>query len=227
MKKVIVAAFYAILAIILASSCQRNPVPPAPPVTYSVNIVITGSGKVVADKTSGIALGSSVTLKFTPETGSSFYSIKVNGTKKEDVQPSATELSYTIQNVNYNLIVEVVFVETQVLLLSKLEPAWVWTKFDIYRADDNTFLYSVELTEAEKSRKMYHYYPSMEIKYINPDGSIYWQATWDLKQDVYKQGGQTLTVLELTSNKFVYKTSSAWSNVGNCYAYALYTRERK
>lgn len=227
MKTLIITAFYAILAIILSSSCQKNPVPPSPPVTYSVNIVITGNGKVVADKTSGIALGSSVTLKFTPEIGSSFYSIKVNGTKRVDVQPSATELFYTIQNVNYNLIVEVVFVETQVLLLSKLEPAWVWTKLDIHRADDNAFLYSVELTEAEKSRKMYHYYPSMEIKYINPDGSLYWNATWDLKQDVYKQGGQILTVIELTSDKFIHKAPPIWSNINNCYVYAKYTYERK
>ena len=73
---------------------------------------------------------------------------------------------------------------------------------------------------------MYHYYPSMDIKIANPDGSIYWQATWDLKQDVYKQGGQTLTVLELTQNKFVYKAPPFWSTVSNCYVYGQYTYER-
>ena len=227
MKKLIFLTVFACL-LIFFSSCDPEPIPPGPPpVTYTISTVISGKGLVTPDKLSMINLGSNVTLKFTPETGYSLYSVKINGVKVEDIQPSSAEVSYTIHNINKNQNVEVVFVENGILLLSKLEPAWMWTKFDIYRADDNTFLYSVELTEAEKSRKMYHHYPSMEIKYINPDGSVYWQATWDLKQDVYKQGGQTLEVLELTSSKFVYKTSSAWSNVGNCYAYAVYTRERK
>lgn len=227
MKKILLLAVIAILLTAL-TSCDPEPIPPGPPpVNYAISTNIIGKGLVNPDKLSGVSLGSDVTFKITPETGYSIYSIRINGTLVEGFQPSASESSYTFKDVKSNLYIEFTFVETRILLLSQLEPAWIWTKLDIYRASDNSFMHEVELTQAEKSRKMYHYYPSMEIKYINPDGSVYWQATWNLTSDVYKQGGQNLTVLDLTHNKFVHKAPPIWSNVNNYYIYAQYTYERK
>ena len=226
MKKILLLTVIAILLTAL-TSCDPEPIPPGPPpVSYTISTNTIGKGLVTPDKLSGVNLGSDVTFKLTPEQGYSIYSIKINGTLVE-FQPSASETSYIVKDIKFNLYIDFTFVDTRILLLSQLEPAWMWTKLDIYRASDNSFMYEVELTQAERSRKMYHYYPSMEIKYINPDGSVYWQATWNLTGDVYKQGGQNLTVLDLTHNKFVYKASPIWSNVDNCYIYAQYTRERK
>ena len=225
MKKIVFLSVVLIIFVFFAG-CEK-PELPTPTVFHTLTTLVNGRGSVNPDKLSGIPLGSSVTLKFIPETGYSLYSVKINGVKIEDIQPSSGEVSWTIFNVNKNQEIEVLFIETDILLLSKLEPAWMWSKLDIYRASDNSFMYEVELTQAEKSRKMYHYYPSMEIKYINPDGSVYWQATWNLTSDVYKQGGQNLTVLDLTHNKFVHKAPPIWSNVNNCYIYAQYTYERK
>lgn len=227
MKNFIYVSIVLVILLLSFTGCKKTDPPSTPPVTYTITTKINGSGTVTPDNVTGITLGSSVNFKFSPSIGNSLYSVKINGVKVESIQTSENEVSYTITDIKSNISVEVEFVDTRILLLSKLEPAWMWTKLDIYRASDNTFLYGVELTEAEKSRKMYHYYPSMEIKYINPDGSVYWQATWNLASDVYKQGGQNLTVLDLTHNKFVHKASPIWSNVNNCYIYAQYTYERK
>ena len=181
----------AALLMVLAISCEKEP-QVVPPPTFSISTIVIGKGLVIPEKLQGITLGSDVNFKFTPETEYSLYSVKINGVKVEDIYPSSTEAQYIVRGVNKNLNMEVNFVETNILLLSKLEPAWRLTKLELYKASDNTFIATSNLAQEEKARRLYHYYPSMEVKVINPDGTLYWSGKWNLAGDVYEQGNQTL-----------------------------------
>jgi len=225
MKRIIFAVLVILLVILV--SCEKEPKPGTSPVTYTISTAIVGGkGSVVPDKLSGVILGSSVNFKFTSESGYSLYSVKINWVKVEDIYPSSTEVQYTVRDVNTNLYVEVSFVKTDILLLSKLEPAFKLKKVHVYRADNNQYLRSVVLTQEEKARKLYHYYPSMDVKVISSDGSLYWSEKWDLIEDTYKQGGQILKKITLTENEFSYQASPVWSNADNCYIYYVDFYER-
>jgi len=224
MKKFIFAVLVILLVVLV--SCEKEPIPGPPPVTYAISTTVVGKGSVVPDKLPSVNLGSSVNFKFTPESEYSLYSVKINGVKVEDIYPSSTEVQYTVRDVNTNLNVEVTFVKTEILLLSKLEPALMWIKLDIYRADNDTYIRSSVLTQAEKSRKYYHHYPSMDMEVKNADGTLYWKDKWNLTQGTYQKGGQIFTLLENSDMRLKTKASPIWSNADNCYAYAVYTYER-
>lgn len=227
MKNNIYVPIVLVILLLSFTGCKKTDPPSPPPVTYTITTKISGSGTVTPDNVTGITLGSSVNLKFSPSIGNSLYSVKINGVKVESIQSSENEVSYTITDIKSNLSVEVEFVETRILLLSKLEPAWMLTKMDAYIAENNFFLAPITLTQEEKSRKYYHYYPSMEIIVLNPDGSIFWQEKWSLIGNMYKQGDQYLTVIELSQNRLIYKAKPVWSVYDEFYVYAIYTFERK
>lgn len=230
MKKIIFLTVFACLLTMLAS-CDPEPIPPGPsPVTYTISTVISGKGLVTPDKLSMINLGSNVTLKFTPETGYSLYSVRINGVMIEDIQPSSAEVFYTIHNINKNQNVEVVFVETDILIVSVKstnEKPWWLTKIGVYKAEGDVFLRNINLTESEKTDRYYLIYPSMKTVVYQADGGVR-NGKWDLKQRVFTLGGLAAhAVLELSSSKFVYKAPPIWSQADNFYIYVVYTQERK
>ncbi len=229
MKKSIILSVVLTILALMFTGCEK-PEPPAPVVFYTLSTIINGKGSVNPDKLSGIVLGSNVNLKFTPEIGYSLYSVKINGVKIEDIQPSTTEASYTIQNINKNQYVEVVFEETDVLILSAKstnEKPWMLTRIGLYKVEDGVFLANIDLTEAELTDRYYLLYPSMKTVVYQLDGGIR-NGEWSLKQRVLRLGSATTyEVLELTSNKFVFKAPPIWSDADKCYIYAVYTQERK
>lgn len=226
-KPVFLSVVLTILALML-TGCDK-PEPPAPVVFYTLSTNIGGKGSVNPDKLSGIVLGSNVTIRITPETGYSVYSVKINGVKIEDIQPSTTEVSYTIQNINKNQYIEVVFEETDVLILSAKstnEKPWMLTNVGVYKVEGDIFLDNWYLTQAEKTDRYYFLHPSMKTVVYQLDGGIR-NGEWSLKQRVLRFGGTTTyEVLELTSNKFVFKAPPIWSSADNCYIYTIYTSER-
>ncbi len=225
-KPVFLSVVLTILALML-TGCDK-PEPPAPAVFYTLSTIVSGKGAVNPDKLSGIVLGSNVNLKLTPEIGYSLYSVKINGVKIEDIQPSTTEISYTIQNINKNQYIEVVFEETDVLILSAKstnEKPWMLTRIGLYKVEGDVFIRNINLTQAEKTDRYYFIYPSMKTVVYQLDGGIR-NGEWGLRQRILKLGSTDFGVLELTSNKFVFKASPIWSNADNCYIYAVYNLER-
>jgi hypothetical protein len=220
-KPVFLSVVLTILALML-TGCDK-PEPPAPAVFYTLSTIVSGKGAVNPDKLSGIALGSNVTLKFTPETGYSLYSVKVNGVKIEDIQPSTTEVSYTIQNINKNQYIEVVFVETNILTFSVKstgEKPWRLKLVQSYRVDDNTYLRNFPLDKEDRSDRYYYLYPSMTVVVLEEDGGVR-NGTWNLKQKVLTIDGHAYPLLELTPNKFSYQTEEVWSGYDNCWIYHI------
>lgn len=216
-----------VLGALIIQSCEKEP--PTPPPKYTVSINKIGNGIVEVDKTEGVTAGSNVNLKFTPAIGYSLYSVKVNGVKIEDIQPTTTEVSYTIQNINKNQYLEVVFEETDVLILSAKstnEKPWMLTRVGLYKVEGGVFLANIDLTEAELTDRYYLLYPSMKTVVYQLNGGIR-NGEWSLKQRVLRLGGTTTyEVLELTSNKFVFKAPPIWSDADKCNIYAVYTQER-
>lgn len=229
MKKIIFLTVFACLLTMLAS-CDPEPIPPGPsPVTYTISTVISGKGLVNPDKLSMINLGSNVTLKFTPETGYSLYSVKINGVIVEEIQPSSVEVSYTIHNINKNQNVEVVFVETDILIVSvksTAEKPWMMTIWNSYKASDGSFLERLNLNEENKTDKYYFLYPSMSVVVLEKDGGIR-NGSWSLKQSVITIDYHDYPLLELTPNKFTYKTQQVWSNHHDCFVFYTITLERE
>ena len=214
------------LGALIVQSCEKEP--PTPPPTYTVSINKIGNGLVEVDKTQGITAGSNINFKFNPAIGYSLYSVKINGVKIEDIQPSTTEVSYTIQNINKNQYIEVVFEETDVLILSAKstnEKPWMLTRIGLYKVEGDVFIRNINLTQAEKTDRYYFIYPSMKTVVYQLDGGIR-NGEWGLRQRILKLGSTDFGVLELTSNKFVFKASPIWSNADNCYIYAVYNLER-
>jgi hypothetical protein len=222
-KVILISLVLTILALFVG--CEK-PEPPVPPVTYTVSIVKVGSGSVETDKMQGITSGATVNFKFTPASGYSLYSIKVNGTSINAIIPFDSEYEYSYFGINGNLQIEVTFVKTSLLMLSVQEPAWKWTKMEKYRAKDDSYSHPVTLTFEQTARRFYYLYPSMDLKVLNPDSSVYGQNKWDLKNDVYIQWGDTLTFISLTPNKFMFKAKPVWSDFDKEYLYAVYTYER-
>ena len=227
MKKLLIILI--LFSLHIVSGCKKSE-ELSPPVTFTINIVYggTGKGKVIADKLSGIPLGGSVTLTVTPDPNYSLYSIKVGGVLA-NIIPTDKEYKHKISGINTSQTVEVTFEETDVLILSvksTSEKPWMWTKLSLYKSDGDVFIRYSNLTPEEKTKKLYHYYPSKDVKVFNAEGSVFWYSKWDLKQKVYTQGDAVMTVVELTPNKFVYKATPIWSQAYNCYVYAQYIYER-
>jgi hypothetical protein len=228
MKKVIVFSVAVTLLMVLAISCDKEPLPPAPPPTFAVSISVVGKGSVVTDKKEGITLGATVNFKFTPDKGNSLYGIKVNGKSINAIIPFDSEYDYSYYGVNTNLAAEITFVETDILMLSIQEPAWRLTKIDIYRVNDGSYSHSVSLTPEQLGRKYYHQYPSMKLKILNSDGSVLGQDDWNLKDSVYTQWSGIHLLDSLTSDKFKTRYKDpVWSEWDNCYTYWYYTYKRK
>ncbi len=228
MKKVIALSFLATLLIVLVASCRKEPLPPAPPVTYSVSIIKTDGGSVTVDKTQNIAEGSTVNFKFTPNPGYSVYSIKVDGKSINAIIPFDSEYTYSYLGINKNLVVEVIYVDTRLLVLSVQEPAWRLTHIDIYRVNDGSYSHSVGLTPEQLGQKFYFQYPSMLLKVVNTDGSVFGEHNWGLKDSTYTQWSDIHIFKSLTSNKFKTRYKDpVWSEWDNCYTYWYYTYERK
>lgn len=216
---------FLIIGIQLLFSCSKEQTIVVPPVKYSVTVTKIGMGSVNPLTVSDITSGGSVTLVLKPDAGYSLYSIVINNSPMQ-ITPTENEFQYTISGISSNKTVAVKFVKTDILLLSKLEPALKLIRIPVYRADNNQYIRSVVLTQEEKARKLYHYYPSMDVKVISSDGSLYWSEKWDLIEDSYKQGGQTLKKVKLTDYEFDYQTVTIWSNADNCYIYYIDVYER-
>jgi len=225
MKKVIILTVLATWLVVLAS-CEKEP-QVVPPPTFKVNLIKIGDGSINVDKTTGITAGSTVNFKIIPGQKSSIYSIKINGKSINAIIPFDSEYNYSYLGINADLNAEITFVKTDLLILSVQEPAWKWTKMDYYRVNDDSFAGSYSLAKEQSSRRFYFLYPSMILKLLNPDGSVYGQDKWDLKDGIYTQwGDNTLIFVSLTPEKFKFKTKPFWSEWDNCYIYAVYTYER-
>lgn len=228
MKKIIFLTVFACLLTMLVS-CDPEPIPPGPPpVTYTISTVISGKGLVNPDKLSMINLGSNVTLKFTPETGHSLYSVKINGVAIEEIQPTETEVSYVIKNINKNIFIEVVFVETSNLIISTVinKNPWKLKEMNIYK-EDGTFLFSINLPQEILDGNYYFYYPEGCIKIIMPDNSVFFETTWYIKQEILTMGPPNkFTIVLLTASKFIYRAAPVPGD-DEFRTYAEYVLERK
>ncbi|NCU28486.1 MAG: hypothetical protein EOM85_02335 [Candidatus Moranbacteria bacterium] len=222
MKKVIPFVLAALL-MVLAISCEKEPIPPAPLPTFSVNINKIGNGSATADKTTGITAGSTVNFKFTPDSGYSLYSIKVNDKSINAIIPFGSEYTYSYFGVNSNIKMDVVFVETYNLIISAIIP-WKLKAMDIYR-ENGDFYFSFPLSPEDKEIKRYFYYPQGEVKMYYSDGSLYWSATWSISGNKFKLGDGDMTIIELTASRLVFKASPVKGGDGT-YTYAQYTYER-
>lgn len=217
-----------VLGALLTQSCEKDPIPSNPPVTYAVHVNTIGKGLVEPDKVSGLLAGSSVILIVTPDVGYSLYSIKINGISVTTVEPTDKEFKYTVSNINVNQNIDITFIETDILIFSVKsisEKPWMWTKFDIYRASDDLFLRSSPLSQSEKTDRYYYIYPSMKGYAYQSDGGIR-SGNWNLKQRVLQFDSEIVELIELTPLKYVYKAKPIWGSGDNCYVYAIYTFER-
>lgn len=224
MSKFFIISAQAILLVVLLS-CGKDPIPSPPPVTYTVSISKIGNGTVTADKLSEIALGSSVTVKFKSESIWSLYSVKINGVKVEDIYPSDTEVMYTIRDINKNINIEVVFVETGNLLISILNPPLMLKSMKSYD-ENNNYSSSVDLTHEQLTKKLYFYYyspNSKELKILKENGSSS-SMSWNLSKEVLTLDVTIFYVLELTATKLVYRTPII--NTDGVKRYVVYTYER-
>ena len=226
MKKLLIILI--LFSLHIVSGCKKSE-ELSPPVTFTINIVYggTGKGKVIADKLSGIPLGGSVTLTVTPDPNYSLYSIKVGGVLA-NIIPTDKEYKHKISGINTSQTVEVTFEETDVLILSvksTSEKPWMWTKLSLYKSDGDVFIGYSNLTPEEKTNKYYFVYPSMDALVYQADGGIR-SGKWSLKQKTWQHGNDMVPVLELTSNRFVWKAFPIWSQYDNCYIYAQYIFER-
>lgn len=212
---------------LIFQSCDKEPIPMEVYMTYTVSIVKTVGGSVVADKTQGIAFGSTVNFKFTPDTRYSIYTIKINGKVINETIPYDTSFEYSYIGIEYNIYVEVSFVETNILILSVQEPAWMSTKIEKYRVKDDSYSHQVTQTNEQLSRKFYFLYPSMDMKVLNPDGSVYWQDKWNLINGIFTRGAETLVAVLITPEKIALKAEPVWSEYDQEYLYSIYTYERK
>lgn len=231
MKKFFTAFAVFVILLVILVSCEKDPKPgPGPePQTCEIITAAIGKGVITPDKTK-VVLGSNVSFKLTPDAGYSVYSVKVSEVIDETFIPSPSEVNYNLMDVKKTYLrIEVTFVETGLLTVSAKstqEKPWKWIKMDIYKASDNTFIRPSELTQAEKDRKYFFIYPSMELIVLNPDDSPYFKGTWDLKQNTFYRASEVMTALEISDKKIVIAAPPIWSNVDNCYTYAVYTYER-
>ncbi len=174
MKKVIPFILAALL-MVLAISCEKEPIPPAPLPTFKVNLIKIGDGSINVDKTTEIAAGSTVNFKIIPGQKSSIYSIKINGKSINAIIPFDSEYNYSYLGINAYLNAEITFVKTDLLIVSVQEPAWRWIKLDTYKAKNDSFSHQVTLAKEQLLRKHYFLYPSMVWKVISSDGTPYMQ----------------------------------------------------
>lgn len=224
MKKIILFSVIVVLLVGLVS-CEKEPRPGPPPVTYAISTTVFGKGSVAPDKLSGVVLGSSVTFKLTPETGYSLYSVKINGVKVEDIYPSTTEIQYVVRDVNTNLNIEVTFVETYNLLISVQNPPWRLKAMDIYK-EDGTYKYPFTLTKEDKEGRTYYHYPGGKTETLRIDGTPSFSSNdWSISQNTLRVESMNYTIIELTATRLVYKAPPVKGSDGT-YTYAQYTYER-
>lgn len=229
MKKITSLSIVLFILFLVTTGCDKSDPPPPPPVTYSITISISGEGLVTSDKMTGLSEGSSAVLKFTPKSGYSLYSVKLNGTKVEEIIPTDKELSYTVQAINKNIVVEAVFVETNNILISTVinKNPWKLKSMDIYKEDGN-FLFSIDLPKEIIDRRTFYYFNYPYTNYIESlwlDNSQCFYADWSINQTTLRIDMTSYIILELTNTRFKYKASPVIGSDGT-YTYAQYTYER-
>ncbi len=233
MRKIVLFSMVLTILALMFTGCEKpeNPVPPGPaPVFYTLSSTTSGKGSVNPDKVANISLGSDITVKFIPEAGYSLYSVKVNNVAVE-IQPSSSEVSYTIKNVTSNVRVEVIFVETNNLIIStNFYPSpWKYVSMDIYR-ENGTFYFTFPLTQEEKNRNMFFYFNYPKTSYtevLTQEGVRFFYADWSImSQNTLRVSSTNYTIVELSATRLVYKAPPVIGS-DKTYTYAQYTFERK
>lgn len=230
MRKLVFLSVVLTILALMFTGCEKpeNPVPPGPtPVFYTLSSTTSGKGSVNPDKVANISLGSDITVKFIPEAGYSLYSVKVNNVAVE-IQPSSSEVSYTIKNVTSNVRVEVTFVDTRILLISVSsvnEKPWMLKRIIFYALDDNRYLRDKYLSQPEKTDRYYFLYPSLDVFVYEEDGGIR-SGKWSLVGNVFKVGDANLPFIEATNNKLSHSDSPYWTEYDKCIVYPVFIYER-
>lgn len=213
------------LGALLIQSCEKDKPPVNPPVLYTVTINTIGKIHITIPQVTGLIPGSNIDIVVEPDSLYSVYSIKENGVNM-NIIPTDKKLVYSLKNIQSNKILDIEAVETGIVKISILEPALMWTKLSLYKAKDDVYLREYLVNKEQKSRKYYHYYPSMDIKVVNPDGSLYWKEKWKLGQGVYQKGGEIYTVVEITDKIVRIKNKPSFDPYYNTEIYGIYTYER-
>ncbi|NCU28784.1 MAG: hypothetical protein EOM85_03900 [Candidatus Moranbacteria bacterium] len=214
-----------ILGTLLTQSCDKDKPPVSPPITYTVTINVIGKIHVTLPQKTGITPGSNIDITIEPDSLYSVYSIKENGVNM-NISHTDKKFTYSLKNIQSNKILDIEAIETGIINLSVLEPPLMLKKIAFYRAKDDKYLGKLVLDQLDLSRKYYHYYPSMDIKVINPDGAVFWQQKWSLKQGVYKRGDQTLTVVQNTDKILELKDKPSFDPTYGDELYMIYTYGR-
>lgn len=214
---------------LLIQGCEKPEPPGSEPVFYTMSTLVKGKGSVSPDKLSGIVLGSNVSIKITPDTNYSTYSVKVNRTEIEEIIPLGSEFVFNVNNIKSNTKIEVEFIETNILLISVKstnDKPWMLIQVGAFFKEEDLFLGYWNLSEVEKTDKYYLMYPSMKVEVYQANGGVR-SGKWNLSGNELKIGGEELVLVELTLKKFVYRSNPVWSPANNAYTYALYTYERR
>lgn len=234
MKKVQKSLMYFAFIIVLTlgtlvfQSCDKDPIGPPPPVTYTMTSIISGKGLLTPEKLTGIKAGSNLLIKFIPEKGYSLYKAKINGQTIEEIFKSETDVPYNVTNINSNLLIEPDFVLTSISRLSvesTSEKAWTLAGVDCYDSKTNQFLWPYDLTDREKRDKYYFLYPSKEI-IVKFDGGGTSSSVWDIKDSVFQSGNQYYKILEISQTTFKYKSKLLPRADPNLFFYTISTYKR-
>lgn len=223
-KRVLALAMILLLLVatsLLLQRCQK------PEVFYTISTIVDGKGSVNTEKLLKITHGDNLTIKMVPEKGYLFHSVKINGIKIQNLEPSELEVLYVLKNIESNLLVEVQFLDIRIYWLTNKGEPWFMTEIALLKTENDSILGTLDLDEETLSRKIYYYYPSMDIKIFEGAGSLHWYSKWGITDNVYKQGGQHLTILEMTPNKFVFKAIPVLDTSFGFSAYAKYTYVKK
>ncbi len=184
-----------------------------PPVTSTVIIGKIGKGTVNPDSSVEVVKGKSITITATPDSNYSLYSLKIysfNGStcswsEEENIEitPTTSSFRYSLR-VDFNIKVVFEFIETDILIISVLNPPWrLKAMEDFY--PDGELLFSWPLTEEILSQMFYFYYPEGKVEAFYPNGTLCFNGPWSLKERVLKIGNYYFNILELTPTRLVYE----------------------
>lgn len=206
-------------------ACQKEP----DQLRFNVTINKIGYGTVVADKTSNIAPGSSITITVTPNKANSLYSLVINNSPVT-LTPTDKEFRYTILIVNSNQVVDVSFTNTANILISTIQSKLPWKlKALKFFRNDGTLLYSIVLTQEKIDENKYFYfnYPNTNyVEELTSDGFRLLYTNWEIFTNLLTVNSMSNIILELTSSKLVYNAPVGAYPAMSSTTFAQYTYER-
>ncbi len=217
--------------ILLVAGCTKDnsvsPPPTPPQKTYNFLAVFAGKGDVTPDKVNNLLSGAKVPLTIVAETGYVIASVKVNGVPMEGIPKGATSFNLNV-TITSDTQVEVAFISDRLFLLTTLSNSKPWKQVSekCYKAEDNTYLCSLSLTEEEKQLEYTYVYPEMKRYLANPQKGTTSNMPFVLSNNLLTLDVTDYWITEITPSILSYKTSSRIDpNLGNIYFIRTFNRQ--